>query len=558
MKNLVELDGTSYIKDVTAFKVRNRWVPLDKLEKDNFTGQFDLKSNLLPYTDFDNKTKYTSCLVKINLGKKVIELCKNEIIDNIDSFIVMKDQYYFLGHKYEIPVRSRFSPSTKVYSVDNASDTVGEVPSIENNLSFLSKYTFGVELETTGSSIKSLASEHGFYELYDGSINGPEYASRVLRYDNLHIVERFLLILRTLSDFNGYCSLHIHIGNIEYSSDNLCAIYSLFQRLQEDLNLLIAPYKKDYNFLYGKQKDHCKNLPLIPNINEDSILTLFKLNPGEDYSNDHPIHKTSKWNLEGRYYAVNFLNYICKDYPDNTIEIRSLQMTFNYDYFLTWLIINVSIIDYAIKNTKKILNKKEKIQVEDCLVDLPSDILETILFNYRTIKNKIYSLKYINGNLNPNIRVDDHLQLRSIFPSKIKIDTELLLKLNNVKAKSIAASYDYSNYFRLTGVVVEHPGGWTYPTERDCNILLTSVISGILDHFAHNNLHIGFNENYFLDGNDIVTHRLSSVYNSHTAINHYVLVEGYDVTYIASFMGKKIAVTKTIHTDGIGEDLDEI
>lgn len=557
MKNIVKINNADYIKNISAFKVRNKWTPLDNLEIDNFTGRYELKIHLTSYSNFDNETKYTSCPIKVHLGSKVVIICINEIIKDIDCFVVYKDHYYFLGTSYDIPSRSKFSPSTKVYSVDGSKEVVEKVVPIENNLSFLSNYTFGIELETTGSSLKPLASAYGFYELYDGSISGPEYASRVLRYDNFHTIEKFMAILNTLSSFNGYCSLHIHVGNIEYTSDNLCAIYSLFQRLQEDLNLLIAPYKKDYNFLYGKQKDHCKNLPLIPDINENSIMSLFKLDCNEEYSDDHSIHSVAKWNLDGRYYAVNFLNYICKDYPNNTIEIRSLQMTNNYDYFLTWLIINVSIIDYAIKNTDKILNKKEKIQVEDCLVGLPDDILKAVLTNYKIIKNKIYSLKYLHGNLNPNLRLDTHLALENISPPIIKTDKTLWTKLNNIKKSSpIDGSGIYHSYSRLPGLTIDHGGGWTYPTEDDCYLLLRRIKAGVLEFFELNEMLFG--DNYFVEGGNILNRNGRTVYHTSLTITHFVVIENYDITYTAVFNNRAITVSTKANTDGFGEDMDEI
>lgn len=557
MKNLVELGGKQYEKNVTAFKVRNRWAPLDKLEIDNVTKEYDFKTSLLPYQDFDNKTKYTSNLVRVNLVGKRVEICFKEIEKELGSFIYYNDEYYFLGEDYKLAPRSKYSPSTKIYNASDSKEIVAKVESIDNNLSFLKNYTFGIELETSGVALKSLASNHGFYELYDGSISGPEYASRVLKYDNFHIIERFLLILKTMSSFNANCSLHIHVGNIEYSSDNLCAIYSLFQRLQEDLNLLIAPYKKDYNFLYGKQKDHCKNLPLIPDISESNIMSLFKLDCNEDYSDEHPINTTSKWNIDGRYYAVNFVNYICKDYPNNTIEIRSLQMTFDYNYFLTWLIINTSIIDYAIKNTEKILNRKEKIQVEDCLQNLPEDILKKVLFNYRTIKNKIYSLKYINGNLNTSILVDQHIKLQDICSSKINLNKDFLLKLHNIKGKSIARD-PFENHFKIPILIVhDHPGEWTYPSRSDCEVLLGYVYSAVEELFKTNNLY--FSSRYYISGSNIFARNRQPIYNRTVIIDDYVVIEHNTISYTAIFLDKNITVELPFEEEhGDREDLEEI
>ena len=61
-----------------------------------------------------------------------------------------------------------------------------------------------------------------------------------------------------------------------------------------------------------------------------------------------------------RYYYVNFTNYIMK-MRNNTVELRLLQGTFNSDRILFWLLINIAIIEYALNNSLKIIDSKEKI-----------------------------------------------------------------------------------------------------------------------------------------------------------------------------------------------------
>lgn len=371
---------------------------------DTYSNELKLKEDLIKYIDIDGTIKYSSDLVTVlTPNNKSISICRS-IIDKHPAVFINYDNstniFLLTDSRYKGMISNYIYPKVKVYSVHDSINKINSITEVPNNLNFLEPYTIGVEMETSYSLLsESKINSLGFYQLYDGSISGPEYASGILNYKNLHHLNYFFKVLKSFINYDSKCSLHIHLGNISYSPKKLISIYSLFQRLQEDLNLLIAPYKKDYQYLYDKQKDHCQNLPLINDISIQKISELLGIT--ESNITDKNLFKnTSKWNLKGRYYTVNFLNYMCRNFPNNTIEFRSLQMTLNFNYFLTWLIINISIVNYATKHTNKVLNKKSKIQIEDTLTALIEDkvILQKVLYNYNYIKNIIYNNKYLLGN----------------------------------------------------------------------------------------------------------------------------------------------------------------
>lgn len=529
MKKKIIINNVEYIKNVNAFKVSNKWVPQDQLEVDTLTNALALKVKLQPYINLENKIAYSSKLINILLKDKTIPMCESILTTYPRSFIshpVLYDTYILLGIEYNFP-SSKFTPKTKIYSVKDSKEVVTPYSELNNNLSFLEKYTFGLEFETSGIPLRCKeAAALGFYELYDGSINGPEYASGILNYKNFHHVEFFLQLLKTISRHDSSCSLHIHVGNIPYSTTNTCAIYSLFQRLQEDLNLLIAPYKKDYKFLYNKNKDHCQNLPLLPDNNFENILSLFKI-PNIP-SLDTYISEIAKWNLQGRYYTVNFLNYICKNTSSKTIELRSLQMTFNYDYLLTWLIINTAIIDYAVNNTKKVLDRREKIQIEDCLIHFVTDpeVLKNVLNNYNSIKNIIYSKKFIQNDLST-----DSMMLESSINNLKPITKSILLNNQNLIEIFYNIDEDKLNAMTIEELNKQHLeclppieirllGGYRPSKSLSTELMLflgraiKIKYKGILD----------YNTNYILRHEDIKNN--CKLYNSEDVNNYCIISKG--------------------------------
>ena len=405
--NQVEIEGKVYTKNVGAFLYNNEYRPKSEFRIDSYTNELKHISTLNKYVDpIIKKILYTSNkLVNLYISGHTLKVCKS-FVDN-DEFILLDSEIGTIdtyGSKFDkiILTSRKYQPERKIYSIkDYEFRNSKPLLSINNKLSWIN-YTYGFELETSvGKVSEDTSNELGFATLYDGSINGVEYVSKVFNTDKFHYLHKFLSISNVLTNIDRFCSLHIHIGNIPKSDRNLLSIYVLFQRLTDELNQLIAPYKKDINFLSEKLqkngRDHCKNLPKLINNDVSEIYKLLKLNGINDLENY--ISNTHKWNLQGRYYTVNFINYICKE-ESNTIEIRSLQSTYNFDYIITWLLINTAIVDYAINNQDKILNSKEKIELNDCLEHYIQDakILKTLKSNIFNIRNIFYNYYYHNNN----------------------------------------------------------------------------------------------------------------------------------------------------------------
>lgn len=448
-RNQVKIGDKVYVKDVTAILFKGEYYRKKDIAYDTYRKDNDFIINLSPYFDVITlEKKYSSFIVNVFVKGKFTTVCKSFVDDN-PEFIEHPEltssagSYYYIS-KFDnsISTFDKYTPESKIYNLSKYKGPIAKLKGSFNKLSWID-YTFGFELETSAGRINNYYSnKHGFANLYDGSINGVEYVSTVMNSSNLHYLYEFLTGAKVTTLADRFCSFHIHIGNVPKTEINLLSMYILFQRLTDELNQLIVPYKKDLGFLSEKLKvngrDHCKNLPKLISKDVFEIYKLFKIDSySEDFNSDNEenqltnyINNTNKWNINGRYYTVNFMNYICKDKSSNTVEIRSLQSTYNFDYIITWLLINTAIIDYAIKNTEKVINSKDKIELIDCIEHYIKDpsILDPLLANIKSIKNYFYNQYYHRNNTLTDIQVVDANLSKILVPYNIFDYTDIHIK----------------------------------------------------------------------------------------------------------------------------------
>lgn len=327
-------------------------------------------------------------------------------------------------------------PPVKIYSTNDHPDFKELTNNVKKNnkynslKKYLGKYTFGFEIETSSGNLEEKQEEElGFVKLYDGSITGHEYASVPFNYSTLDNVTNFCKLLKTSGHrVNSTCSTHIHIGNIPFTDQNLLSLYLIFYRLQDELHELCSPYKKDIRFLSQKKdlKDHCKYLvrPLSNNVQDIYKILFSNFNGALDIGtfpsseSEELLRRTSKWNVMSRYYYVNFTNYIMK-MRNNTVELRLLQGTFNSDRILFWLLINIAIIEYALNNSLKIIDSKEKISISDCVSYYYGDndsLLSVINSHIVEVKTTNYDSKLRN-----DIRISDKYFDNDMLLTKFKL-----------------------------------------------------------------------------------------------------------------------------------------
>lgn len=255
---------------------------------------------------------------------------------------------------------------------------------------FFDRYTIGVEAETCAGNIpENYLFRTGLLPLRDGSIVGHEFTSTVI---GSKYFGRFKEIFEQLSKncfTNQNCSLHYHFGNIPKSKEFTVSLWMLYYRLQDSIESLCPPYKRDLHYLTKKRvssgtangiKDHCKRLPnlfpslKITNIDEafDMLLTFFNDNqlPAKSNSSNlifkHRKEGRPKWDYEARYYAINFIPFLFEE-GKQTIEFRFHSGTVNFYKAFAWALICSALLQYAEINMERIFEGKEKIRLIDVI-----------------------------------------------------------------------------------------------------------------------------------------------------------------------------------------------
>lgn len=211
------------------------------------------------------------------------------------------------------------------------------------------KYTFGLEFETSmGYVPERICYRDGLIPLRDGSISGLEYSTVVLNGNNgLCLLKQQLNSLKEYTAFDKECSLHIHMGNFPLEPGAIFNVYKIFYSLQEYIAILVPPLTFRGEKYKGNGKNYCKRLEIYRDFDE-MYLRLVGVPFFGDLMQPHPkdLSRSSKWHVDTRYYAVNFINMLCYS-VNKTIEFRFLRPTYNFNKILVWLAIFNAILEYA-------------------------------------------------------------------------------------------------------------------------------------------------------------------------------------------------------------------
>lgn len=280
--------------------------------------------------------------------------------------------------------------------------------------------SFGVEVETIEGVIpEKVLMSHGMVPLRDGSLDGGiEYTSIPFTSSKgLDSLESFYENVRYFCKTHQFCSMHVHVGGVKRDRLHLMTIYNLCVRLQEEMFNIVPPYKKDYRYFNSKSraKDHCqslRNLKLnLKDIESNSakqkvefqkLFTFLSEGSKEtsDYNFDnknYPKKGSSKWNLNSRYYWVNFIPYTFSN--SGTIEFRIFNSPMDFSDTLNNILICMAILNYAETHGNVIRKGEEKITLEDVISNgLPSNISGQVL-EYIALKSNLYMTDWIENNM---------------------------------------------------------------------------------------------------------------------------------------------------------------
>jgi hypothetical protein len=257
-------------------------------------------------------------------------------------------------NKYGFDLNYNCESMLSVFSKSFADSTFKVNSKMKNLRQYLHDFTYGIEYECWDGRIPTYeAAEVGLIPLRDGSLkhdgySGYEYATVILSGDKgLAAIEAQCQALKKYTIFNERCSMHIHIGNVGKTAENLERIYRAFLGIQESLYKMFPSCLA--NTADYKGKNYCSPLPNIP-LDKNTIVKF--LSDGNElydrFGRNHPkdTHMSNKWYINSRYHIVNLNNYYYTN--RGTIELRVSTPTFNHNKVIALLMLLCEIINCAI------------------------------------------------------------------------------------------------------------------------------------------------------------------------------------------------------------------
>jgi len=310
--------------------------------------------------------------------------------------------------------------------------------------------TIGVEFEASYGYINEEDCLNlGLVPVKDGSLEGNsfEYITTVIKENKLNRLLTTTEYINKILSVNKSCSLHAHIGGIKPTEENVVALWMLLYQIDRDLFQILPPYKKAIEYFMSKRqsaKDHCKpmeSLNIVKRYNaadltkniEEADKVIFKfLNEGvldaehNITTRKHIKQGGHKWDQHNRYYALNLMPLYFGKVENSRIEYRLHSGTVNKYKALNWIFICSAITKFVEKNAERILTSKEKITLDDVLIEtiVQDDTTEGVfLYDYLT--------RYIAQRTETNTRMVIR-QTDDIYGSEFSNDRSFSFAINGI------------------------------------------------------------------------------------------------------------------------------
>ena len=244
-------------------------------------------------------------------------------------------------------------------------------------------YTIGIEYETALGTIPlDRCLRDGLIPLRDGSITSVEYSTIVMDKNCLPLIKQQLEDLNKYTVFDKNCALHMHFGGYPVEPVHLFLL-SYVQGIleQREYTYLIPKFSFTTSRYKDNGKEYCRNTCV-----SKSFAGLFEHYTGFSFEGslrqNHPRdpERRRKWEIPGRYYAMNLINMFCYQSP-KTVEFRFLRPTYNYRKIVFWIAIFNAILLWCKKVIKSFaIPPKEE------------DIIEYLTLNEVSLKKIIESV----------------------------------------------------------------------------------------------------------------------------------------------------------------------
>lgn len=248
------------------------------------------------------------------------------------------------------------------------------------------EYTYGIELETMSGRVNEKEAENlNLLCEFDGSLRehpdqrkedvlGSEYVTGVMIGDSgMYQIQKILNVLSEKCTIGQKAGLHVHIGNIKFTKENIVYLYILALKLEKEIFEILPPSRQKNS--YCKPLKQIKFNDLKTGLSEitykliinDYFNAIFKYvsngsEPDKKFNkkSNHPLGSKCGYNKETqRYCWLNFVTamFNTKNNPEAmTLEFRCHNSTLNYTKVKNWIKICVAFVNFAESQKTAIMN----------------------------------------------------------------------------------------------------------------------------------------------------------------------------------------------------------
>ena len=273
------------------------------------------------------------------------------------------------------------------------------------------RYTFGVELETSAGRL-SQEDTNGLNLKceFDGSLRetpdqrkedvlGGEYITGVLKGDSgMYQLQAICNKLSEKCSINSKAGVHVHIGGISFTKENIVYLYILGCTLQDEIYQML-PTSRRKNSYCRKIDELDLNINSLKNANTSVVYDIlideyynkiFKyVSHGKEPSKNvnrkgnHPLGSKCGYNKETqRYCWLNFVTALFNTKNNVnaiTLEFRNHSATLNYTKVKNWVRICFAFVNFA-ENFKTSIKNNMWLNKEN--VELPINLTSIIMASY--------------------------------------------------------------------------------------------------------------------------------------------------------------------------------
>jgi len=293
------------------------------------------------------------------------------------------------------------------------------------------KYTFGVEIETSGGLIPSyIRKDLNLLCTGDGSIlnddgekwYGGEYVTGVLKGDmGMKHLYKITNELSKRCVINNTCSVHVHIGGVDFNKKMIVMLWKLNQSLENELYSMMPASRltrvhcrkmKQINFNFNRDD---VSPSLLIDTYFDQIFNIISLGkkPSKTVNKNfnHPAGSHCGYDTTTpRYWWINFVPamFNLKGKENYTIETRMHSATLNFTKIKNWILILKGIV-YVAENHADFIMKNNIITIKDVL-DLAYPLKSKYLNNYVNSRKDLF----LNASKNSLIEKREYFVDRNI------------------------------------------------------------------------------------------------------------------------------------------------